>query len=493
MRRAVDDERRARQRLEGGCDIAVAIVVVRPGQAPAQCQDRVWHRPGIVGAQAKFAARCRDALRSVSQRECICSRQSLLRIGRQIEGGELPGRVRRDPHPWRSEAIAALDAAGEGVGIELRVQAIDAGDGHGTVGGDVLPAIGKRAGDIGRSDFVLDEGPGLKQVGASGAAVGNAELGTPAGEREPGDRARREDIIRAGRHAEHPAGGVIRSQRHVAVGGLRTAEASGPHAPARVEHRIARHRLGDHAVGIAFAAAPALAAGGGVGLRSVVFLRKRCRARCRCRTIAASADKGIEQRGDELRHRVEGGLLRSGSGFAGGLGETRGAQCREYQRNAACRVEGISQCVCDIPLIVVQAGQLRHCEVEVEVGVIRVIAQAGRKRERQISAYQQTEGAVDAADSVDDGILLRDIGTRRKGRVDRRAAERGRARHVGAVRRRRRDLDHVTRCRREHQAALHRQRADRIAGRQPAAIDRGVADNAVAAKRAAGVHRCQRG
>ena len=50
------------------------------------------------------------------------------------------------------------------------------------------------------------------------------------------------------------------------------------------------------------------------------------------------------------------------------------------------------------------------------------------------------------------------------------------------------DLDQVEPPRLEHQIALDRQRADRGAGRERAAIvDRGVADGAVAAERAAGV------
>ena len=54
------------------------------------------------------------------------------------------------PKPLDDEAIAAFDAAGPRIGVELRAQAIDAGNGHGAIGGDVLPAIGQRAGDIGR-------------------------------------------------------------------------------------------------------------------------------------------------------------------------------------------------------------------------------------------------------------------------------------------------------------------------------------------------------
>ena len=91
------------------------------------------------------------------------------------------------PHPRRHEAIAAFDAARPGIGVELRAQPVDAGDRHGAVGGDVLPAIGQRAGDIGRADVVPDEGAGLEQVGAPAAAIGDAEVGAAAGERKAGD------------------------------------------------------------------------------------------------------------------------------------------------------------------------------------------------------------------------------------------------------------------------------------------------------------------
>ncbi len=71
LRRAVDDEGGARQRLEGGADRAVRIVVMRPGGAAAQRQDGVLHREGFVGAQAEFAARIGDALRTIGQRKRV--------------------------------------------------------------------------------------------------------------------------------------------------------------------------------------------------------------------------------------------------------------------------------------------------------------------------------------------------------------------------------------------------------------------------------------
>ena len=68
-----------------------------------------------------------------------------------------------------------------------------------------------------------------------------------------------------------------------------------------------------------------------------------------------------------------------------------------------------------------------------------------------------------------------------------RAAERRGPGDIGAVGIRGRNFHHVARRRREDEIALHGKRADRIARRQRAAVDRGVADRAVAAERAAGV------
>ena len=126
------------------------------------------------------------------------------------------------------KAIAGLGAAGEGVGVELRAQPIDAGDGHGTIRGHVLPAIGQRAGDIGLAGRVAHEGAGLEQVGAAAAAVRHAEAGAAAGQRKARDGVWREEIIRAGGDAEDAAGAGVRSERRIAVGGLRAAEAGAP-------------------------------------------------------------------------------------------------------------------------------------------------------------------------------------------------------------------------------------------------------------------------
>jgi hypothetical protein len=61
-------------------------------------------------------------------------------------------------HPPGDAAIAAFDAAGPCVGVELRALPVEAGDRHLAVGGDVLPAIGQCAGEISRARIVPDEG-----------------------------------------------------------------------------------------------------------------------------------------------------------------------------------------------------------------------------------------------------------------------------------------------------------------------------------------------
>ena len=85
LRRAVDDEGRARQRLEHGGDVAVGVEIMRPGGAAAQRQDAVRHRERLVGADAEFAARRRDVLGGIVQREGAGARQHLLGIGRQAD------------------------------------------------------------------------------------------------------------------------------------------------------------------------------------------------------------------------------------------------------------------------------------------------------------------------------------------------------------------------------------------------------------------------
>lgn len=86
--RTVDNEAGAWQRLEGGADGAVGVEVVRPGRTAAQREDRVRHRPGFVGANAKFAPGVGDALRAVGQRKGVGAGNDGLGGGRQVECGE---------------------------------------------------------------------------------------------------------------------------------------------------------------------------------------------------------------------------------------------------------------------------------------------------------------------------------------------------------------------------------------------------------------------
>ena len=92
-------KRRARQRLEGGGDRTVGIVIMRPGETAAQRQDAVRHREGFVGAEAEFAAGIGDALRAIVQREGAAAAKNALGIGRQIERRELGGCIGRDAEP----------------------------------------------------------------------------------------------------------------------------------------------------------------------------------------------------------------------------------------------------------------------------------------------------------------------------------------------------------------------------------------------------------
>ena len=131
-----------------------------------------------------------DALRIVGQREGVGAGYDLFGIGGQVERGELPRCIGRDAEaaePWADKAIAGFGAAGEGVGVELRAQAIDAGDGNGAIGHDILPAIGEGAGDVGCANGVTHECAGLEQVGTAAAAARDVEAGAAAGQRKAGD------------------------------------------------------------------------------------------------------------------------------------------------------------------------------------------------------------------------------------------------------------------------------------------------------------------
>ena len=189
---------------------------MRPGGAAAQRQDAVRHRKRLVGAHAEFGARGRDVLGGIVQRKRAGARQHLLGIGRQAVGGKLPGGIGRDAHPWRHIAVAALDAAGIRIGIELGAQALEARHRDRALGRHILPAIGRRRRDVGRADVVADESAGLEQIRAAGAETRDAEIGAAAGERETGQRIAREAMVGAHGKTERTRGRVVRSQRGVA-------------------------------------------------------------------------------------------------------------------------------------------------------------------------------------------------------------------------------------------------------------------------------------
>ena len=87
-------------------------------------------------------------------------------LGLTNEAGEVAGSVGRQPdrQARRHDAIATLDAARPGVGVELGLQLVEACNRQRAVGGDVLPAIGHRAREIGRTHVVANERTGLEQI-----------------------------------------------------------------------------------------------------------------------------------------------------------------------------------------------------------------------------------------------------------------------------------------------------------------------------------------
>ena len=95
---------------------------------------------------------------------------TLLGISRKIKGSELSRGVGRDTdaaNPRNDKTIAAFGTPGPCIGVELRAQLIDARDGHGAVGGDVLPTIGQCAGEISCGRILPDEQVGLEQGGVA--------------------------------------------------------------------------------------------------------------------------------------------------------------------------------------------------------------------------------------------------------------------------------------------------------------------------------------
>src|SRR5258708_22947851 len=91
---------------------------------------------------------------------------------------------------------------------------MDAGNGDGAVGGDVMPAIRGRRGDVGRSDSVPDEGAGLEQVGAPASqSIGDREIAAAAGKGKTGDSLRRQPVVGADGDPTDAAGGRVGAPR----------------------------------------------------------------------------------------------------------------------------------------------------------------------------------------------------------------------------------------------------------------------------------------
>ena len=380
LRRAVDDEGRARQRLEQGRDVAVGVEIMRPGGAAAQGQNAVRHRKRLVGANAEFGARGRDVLGRIVQRKGAGARQHLLGIGRQAVGGELPGGIGRDAHPWRHIAVAALDAAGIRVGVELGAQALEAGHRDGALGGHVLPAIGRGGGDIGGADVVANEGAGLEQVRAAGAETADAEIGAAAGERKTGQRVAREAIVGADRKTERARGRVVRSERGVARGVAAAAEGGAPDAPALIEQIVAR----DIRLGREFGKGVARGAGLLRGIAERALFGERDRAGIATEAAVAARHERIRDQRQEQVHGVEGRLLRSGRQFAGDLRQAGRRERGEADRNAAGGIEEIGQRVGDVLLVDVEAAAVVQREIQIDVvGVVAEASDSGSAK-RQI-------------------------------------------------------------------------------------------------------------
>ena len=205
----------------------------------------------------------------------------------------------------------------------------------------------------------------------------------------------------------------------------------------------------------------------------------------------------------ELALRVERRLRGGSRDLSGGQRQPAWIERAERQRNAASRVEVVHQRVGDVGLIDVKAVAIAgwrrarrrwRCVVQrqIEIGVVAVMGQRGLEVGRQVGVHRPGESAANAAIGGEDGVAPLDVASRRERCRHRRTAQGRRAGDMGEVAVGRIDLDHVGRGRRQHQIARHRQRADRIARRQRAAVDRGVADRAIAAECTARVHRRQR-
>src|SRR5258708_14227957 len=111
---------------------------------------------------------------------------------------------------------------------------MDAGNGDGAVGGDVMPAIRGRRGDVGRSDSVPDEGAGLEQSGAPASqSIGDREIAAAAGKGKTGASLRRHPLAGSDAGAPDPPGAGAGSSRATALGGLPTTKPAARPTPSR--------------------------------------------------------------------------------------------------------------------------------------------------------------------------------------------------------------------------------------------------------------------
>src|SRR5581483_3589087 len=121
---AIDDEARARQRLEGGGQRRVAGPIMRPREAPAQQQRHAPRRSEGVEAEAELAARVGGVLGIVAQPK-TASRRIGLAIEWRMERFVLRRCVRGNAEAGPDAvAITGLDPPAVSMAIEARAELI---------------------------------------------------------------------------------------------------------------------------------------------------------------------------------------------------------------------------------------------------------------------------------------------------------------------------------------------------------------------------------
>src|SRR5690242_3699478 len=114
MPSTVHNKARARKRLEGRQHVSVRIVVMRPGEPPAQREDPILCRERFIGADAQFTSHVGHVLCAIAECELVATDDGTLHIGREVEGDGLGGCIWRESETTHLLAIAALDAAAPG-------------------------------------------------------------------------------------------------------------------------------------------------------------------------------------------------------------------------------------------------------------------------------------------------------------------------------------------------------------------------------------------